>query len=117
LAKSERQNPADLRDGRLNRRDKIMKSENQTGSQPQVGSDAGLAVGSRWIVNYGQSIYAVSVISIFADRVCWKSEQNGLQQIDSQTDFLYGSRCAMPLPPVPLPWWKRIFKANEKLSV
>jgi len=38
----ERQNPADLRDWRLNRRDKIMKSENQTEGQPQVGSDAGL---------------------------------------------------------------------------
>lgn len=35
-----RQNPADLRDGRLNRRDKIMKTENGTEGQPQVGCDA-----------------------------------------------------------------------------
>lgn len=47
--KNNAQNPADLCDGRLNRRDKIMKTENETESQPQVGGDDGLGVRSKLV--------------------------------------------------------------------
>ena len=91
---------------------KTMSDENTTMGQPQVGSDAVLAVGSRWAVNYGSSTYKVRVISLFAGRVYWRSECISLEAIDSEKDFLHGARCAMPLPPVPQPWWKRLLKAN-----
>jgi hypothetical protein len=91
-----------------------MKSENEIEGQPQVGSDGLLAVGSRWVVTYGSSTYKVRVVSLFDGRVYWRAECIGLEIIDSQKDFLHGSRCAVPLPPATQPWWKRLFKANAK---
>jgi hypothetical protein len=91
-----------------------MSNQTNEMGQPQVGSDGLLAVGSRWAINFGSSTYKVRIISLFADRVYWKSECIGIEAIDSTNDFLHGVRCAMPLPsPVRQPWWKRLFKAND----
>ena len=83
-----------------------IKSQGAKGGRPAVPL---FAIGSRWIVNFGFSTYTVVIISILNDRLAWKAEKGELKQVETVTEFLNPSyRCAMPLPPLPPPWWQRL---------
>ncbi len=68
------------------------------------------AIGTRWLVNFGYETYSVVIISRHGNRIAWRRERGVMRHIDTEDEFQSPvHRKAMPLPPLPKPWWKRIF--------
>lgn len=91
-----------------------MKSENQTEGQPQVATTAGLGVGSRLMLEFGDDAHEATVTGAYDGRFLIKWKKYGVLKIMTLAELNH--RKMIILPPRPPSLWQRLFTPNESSS-